>query len=48
MPALKDVGNMISRQVFGRPSLPEGDFAGKTIIITGANTGVGFEAAKYM
>ena len=34
-------------QLFVKPPIPTHDFSGQTIIITGANTGLGFEAAKY-
>lgn len=37
----------IYSQLFVRPPIPTHDFSGQTIILTGANTGLGFEAAKY-
>jgi retinol dehydrogenase-12 len=29
------------------PSVVQADLAGKTVIVTGANSGIGFEAAKH-
>ncbi|OJD12493.1 hypothetical protein AJ78_06919 [Emergomyces pasteurianus Ep9510] len=34
-------------QVVSQPSLPEADFTGKTVIVTGANVGLGKEAVKH-
>ena len=34
-------------QVFFKPPVPTADFSGKTIIVTGANVGLGKEAAKH-
>ena len=40
-------GTIIGR--LGAVSIPkDADLTGKTVIITGANTGLGFEAAKHM
>ncbi|TFY78301.1 hypothetical protein EWM64_g5712 [Hericium alpestre] len=36
------------RQEMPLPSLEAPDIAGQTIIVTGANTGIGFEVAKYV
>jgi retinol dehydrogenase 12 len=35
-------------QLFQTPPLPTTDLTGRTIIVTGANTGLGFECAKYL
>ena len=35
-------------QLFETTKLPHTNFAGKTIVITGANTGLGFECAKQV
>ena len=43
-----DLLQMNIGQIFQNPQIPTGDFASKTIIITGANTGLGFEAAKHL
>lgn len=34
-------------QLFVKPVEPTADFSGQTIIVTGANTGLGLEAARY-
>ncbi|OAX80446.1 hypothetical protein ACJ72_05218 [Emergomyces africanus] len=34
-------------QAFSQPPLPDADFAGKTVIVTGANGGLGKEAVKH-
>ncbi|KAK4696894.1 hypothetical protein P7C71_g1089, partial [Lecanoromycetidae sp. Uapishka_2] len=39
--------SFIYSQLFVRPPTPTHDFGGQTIIVTGANTGLGFQAAKY-
>ena len=37
----------IYHQLFTTPPLPQTDFSGRTIIITGSNTGLGLEAAQH-
>ena len=37
----------LHNQFFTRPPVPTADFAGKTIIVTGANVGLGKEAVKH-
>ena len=37
----------LHNQFFTRPPLPTADFSGKTIIVTGANVGLGKEAVKH-
>lgn len=37
----------IHTQVFFKPPVPTADFSGKTIIVTGANVGLGKEASKH-
>lgn len=34
-------------QYFVTPPVPDHDFTGKTVIVTGSNTGLGFEAARH-
>ncbi|ORY08960.1 hypothetical protein BCR34DRAFT_569260 [Clohesyomyces aquaticus] len=41
------MAKFIGAQLFGKTPKPTGSFAGQTVIITGSNTGLGFEAAKY-
>ncbi|TVY64057.1 Short chain dehydrogenase atnD [Fusarium oxysporum f. sp. cubense] len=38
----------ILNQILGRVPRPTASFEGKTVIITGANTGLGFEAARHI
>lgn len=35
------------RQLFARLPKPSGSYAGKTVIVTGSNSGLGFEAAQH-
>ena len=37
----------IKDQVTPVPSVAQADLTGKTVIVTGANSGIGFEAAKH-
>ena len=39
--------NFFYHQFFTTPPYPKTDFSGQTIIVTGANTGLGFEAARH-
>jgi len=48
MPTFADVGQFLHSQVLSMPPVPTMSFAGQTVIITGANTGLGFDAAKHM
>lgn len=48
MAPLSEILSMLGGQTFGKPSLPDIDLSGRTIIITGANTGLGLECAKHM
>ncbi|KAI1454899.1 retinol dehydrogenase 12 [Annulohypoxylon moriforme] len=40
--------SFLRRQLFEKPSLPQKDLTGKTAIVTGSNTGIGFECASQL
>ncbi|KAH7065749.1 hypothetical protein BKA63DRAFT_164176 [Paraphoma chrysanthemicola] len=48
MAPLTEIISMLIGQAFGQTRLPDIDFQGKTIIVTGANTGLGLECAKHL
>lgn len=48
MAPLNEIAKMLSGQAFGKTYVPDIDLTGKTIIVTGANTGLGFECAKHL
>lgn len=48
MPSIWEVKEFISCQVLQTPKQPSGDLAGQTIVVTGANTGLGLECAKQL
>jgi hypothetical protein len=48
MPAASDILQFFRGQLFETPSLPNTSFAGKTVVITGANQGLGYECAKQL
>ncbi len=37
----------VAQQKNGMPPVVKGDLAGKTVMVTGANSGIGYEAAKH-
>jgi retinol dehydrogenase-12 len=39
---------MLMGQAFGKLSIPDLDLTGKTVVVTGANTGLGFECVKHL
>ncbi|RFU31166.1 hypothetical protein B7463_g5191, partial [Scytalidium lignicola] len=41
------VGGILYNQIFVTPPYPNQDFTGLTVIVTGANTGLGLEAARH-
>jgi retinol dehydrogenase-12 len=48
MPTFQDIRQFLFGQVFGKTFLPNIDLSGKTIVITGANTGLGLDAARHL
>ncbi|KAJ3148187.1 hypothetical protein HDU86_007535 [Geranomyces michiganensis] len=47
MAAIRYVPSFLYSQFFETPPVPTTDFTGQTIIVTGANQGLGFEAARH-
>jgi retinol dehydrogenase-12 len=48
MAPFSEIAKMLRGQAFGKTYVPDIDLAGKTIIVTGANTGLGLECAKHL
>jgi retinol dehydrogenase-12 len=49
MVSLSDMKQFLGGQLFGSTYIPKGaDLSGKTVVVTGANTGIGFECAKHL
>lgn len=48
MAPLSEVGKMLISQAFGKTYIPNIDLSGKTIVVTGANTGLGLECVKHL
>lgn len=48
MPAPSDILQFMQGQLFQTPQLPNVDFSGKTVVVTGANSGLGLECAKHL
>ncbi|KAF2875610.1 hypothetical protein BDV95DRAFT_278873 [Massariosphaeria phaeospora] len=48
MSALTFTYHLLYSQLFLRPAYPTASFAGQTVIVTGSNTGLGFEAARHI
>ncbi|KAK4497251.1 hypothetical protein PRZ48_011701 [Zasmidium cellare] len=47
-PPFSEIASMVGGQVFSTVPVPEADFSGKTVIVTGANSGLGFEACRHL
>ncbi|KAJ4349511.1 uncharacterized protein N0V89_008127 [Didymosphaeria variabile] len=48
MPPLTEILSMLKGQAFGKTWIPKISLEGKTVIVTGANTGLGLECAKHL
>lgn len=49
MPTIGDIALFLKGQAFGHPTIPsDADLAGKTILVTGANSGLGLDACKHL
>jgi retinol dehydrogenase-12 len=48
MAPFSEIASMLYGQAFGKTHAPNIDLKGQTIVITGANTGLGFECAKHL
>jgi retinol dehydrogenase-12 len=48
MAPFTEIAKMLRGQAFGKTYVPDINLAGKTIVVTGANTGLGLECAKHL
>jgi hypothetical protein len=48
MPTFNDIRKFLAANAFGMPTLTTSRLDGKVIIVTGSNTGLGFEAALHL
>ncbi|EME39030.1 hypothetical protein DOTSEDRAFT_160897 [Dothistroma septosporum NZE10] len=48
MPAAGDIIQFMRGQIFGSTELPNTTFSGQTVIVTGANSGLGYECCKHL
>ena len=48
MPSIGDITTFLSVSLLGQTHVPQVDLSSKTIIITGGNTGLGFDAARHL
>ncbi|MCJ1438202.1 hypothetical protein MMC27_007589 [Xylographa pallens] len=45
---MSEIFKFVYSQLFVTPPYPETDFSGQTVIVTGSNVGLGFEAARHI
>jgi retinol dehydrogenase-12 len=48
MAPISEIFNMLRGQALGSTFVPDVDMSGKTVIVTGANTGLGLECVKHL
>ncbi|OAQ98090.1 hypothetical protein LLEC1_06709 [Akanthomyces lecanii] len=48
MPTFNDITSFLSGQLLGQLLVPDIDLSGQTFVVTGANTGLGFECTKHL
>ncbi|KAH8898253.1 NAD(P)-binding protein [Thozetella sp. PMI_491] len=48
MPTISDMKDLHGAQIWGRTWVPDVDLSGKTVVLTGANGGIGIECAKHL
>lgn len=48
MPSFGEIRQFFTSQVLQTPVLPQADLRGKTIVVTGANTGLGLDCCKHL
>ena len=48
MAPLSEIMKMLMGQAFGKLSIPDLNLTGKTVVVTGTNTGLGSECAKHL
>jgi len=48
MPSAADMRQFLGGQLLEMPRMPSTSFEGQTVIVTGANSGLGFDASKHL
>lgn len=48
MPTFSDIITFLGGQIFGQMPVPNANLSGRLFIVTGANTGLGFECVKHL